>query len=742
MYTNNEMAAWPGGAVSNNTARSEVAPLLRPAGGAPLNTPAHEQHFREAIAGAGLTPPEYIVSDGAIHRFSSDGRRRDDAGWYVFFLDGVATGIFGCWRLGTQQVWSSKSDREMSAAEKIAQQARLASMKEQRDAEARLRQETAKVKAEQRWEAAAPAVAHPYLDLKKIQPFGSRIENEHLLIPMRDIDGTLWSTQVISTTGEKRFQYGGRVNGCFCELGAGITDTLIVCEGFATGASLHEATGVSVAIAFTAGNLLAVAKALRAKHPACTIIVAADDDAGTLGNPGLTKATEAAAAVNGRMLRPVADWEGLGKVSIDFNDLHQHAGLDAVRRCVTAAQTASPPVIGATAHQDRKVVFVNGSDLRPEPIRWLWQNWLAAGKLHILAGAPGQGKTTIALTLAAAVTAGRHWPDGSRCPVGNILIWSGEDDPADTLLPRLLAAGAVAERCFFVQGTRIADEIQSFDPARDIAALEEQAAAIGGISLLIVDPIVSAVAGDGHKNNDVRRALQPLVDLASRLGAVALGITHFSKGGAGSDPASRVVGSVAFTAVARVVLVAAKTSSEDGKDRRILARAKSNIGPDDGGFEYQIEQSMPLPGIKASYVTWGQGVEGTAQELLQDMDDQPKEETNDAVEMLRAELASDCWTPMSEAIKPLLAAGFSKKQAWRASKKLNVRRQKGSMKEGWYWRLPGESTCPAVAPPIEHSDEDSEDASLENREPSESSAPVESSTGSAFVETFDDAEVF
>ena len=112
------------------------------------------------------------------------------------------------------------------------------------------------------------------------------------------------------------------------------------------------------------------------------------------------------------------------------------------------------------------VVLVNGSDLTPEPVRWLWEYWLALGKLHILAGAPGQGKTTIAIACMATATIGGRWPDGSRCEAGNVLMWSGEDDPADTLLPRLMAAGADRSKCYFVQGTRLDGELQPFDPAR------------------------------------------------------------------------------------------------------------------------------------------------------------------------------------------------------------------------------------------------------------------------------------
>lgn len=375
--------------------------------------------------------------------------------------------------------------------------------------------------------------------------------------------------------------------------------------------------------------------------------------------------------------------------------------------------------VAAKRSADDGVVLVNGSDLTPEPIRWLWPDWLAMGKLHILAGAPGQGKTTIAIAMAATVTIGGRWPDGSRSEPGNVLIWSGEDDPADTLLPRLIAAGAERSRCYFVQGTRIGGELESFDPARDMAALEWQAHQIGGVKLLIVDPVVSAVAGDSHKNTEVRRALQPLVDLASRLDAAALGISHFSKGGAGSDPAARVVGSIAFTAVARVVLVAAKVKPEDGddnNDRRILARGKSNIGPDAGGFEYHIDQIEALPGIRASRVTWGKAVEGTARELLTDPDDIADDAAGDTADLLRAELTAGGWTDADAACQPLKDAGFTKKQIWTASKKLRVIRKKSGMKGGWLWRLPGGWQRDAASGEAEDSAEGSEGSNIQNVE--------------------------
>lgn len=371
--------------------------------------------------------------------------------------------------------------------------------------------------------------------------------------------------------------------------------------------------------------------------------------------------------------------------------------------------------IGDMLPEQDGVILTCGSDLTPKPVAWVWRYWLALGKLHILAGAPGQGKTTIAIAVAATCTIGGRFPDGSHCEPGNVLIWSGEDDPADTLLPRLIAAGGDKAKVHFVTGSRVDGDVAPFDPARDMVQLTAAAERIGGVSLLIVDPVVNAVAGDTHKNGEVRRALQPLVDLGACLNAAVLGISHFSKAGQGQDPTQRVVGSVAFAAVARVVWVAAKVKGEEGKDRRILARSKSNIGPDDGGFEYHLEQVEALPGIEASRVAWGKAVVGTARELLTDPAEQD-DDGGDASDLLRAEVAVDAWTHSDTASKPLKDAGFSKKQIWTASKKLGVVRKKGGMKDGWYWGLPGVEGVPLPVGNPKSKPEDSKDSKFQNEE--------------------------
>lgn len=344
---------------------------------------------------------------------------------------------------------------------------------------------------------------------------------------------------------------------------------------------------------------------------------------------------------------------------------------------------------------DKSVHLVCASDIAPEPIHWLWPGWLAAGKMHVFGGAPGTGKTTISMGLAATVTTGGRWPDGTRAIDGNVVIWSGEDDPGDTLVPRLILSGADLSRVYFITGIREGNERRSFDPARDMEPLRHKLKEVGDVRLLIVDPLVSAVAGDSHKNAEVRRGLQPLADLAASMRCALLGITHFSKGTGGRDPVERLTGSLAFGALARVVWVAAKhqEEGEDGRTVRLFCRAKSNIGPDDGGFEYDLHQAelKTHPGIFASSVFWGGAVNGAARELLATADatsDDGEGGTLTDAKRFLSDLLADGSMKAGEVFKEATGAGHTKRCIQRAANKIGVLRHKDGMRGGWLWKLP------------------------------------------------------
>jgi putative DNA primase/helicase len=340
---------------------------------------------------------------------------------------------------------------------------------------------------------------------------------------------------------------------------------------------------------------------------------------------------------------------------------------------------------------DRQVILHCAATICPKPLVWLWPGWVAAGKLTVLAGNAGTGKTTLALAIAAALTSGGGWPDGTAVSSpGNVLIWSGEDAPDDTLVPRLIASGADLDRCHFIAGTRDGDHSVPFDPSQDMYELNKAVVEIGGVSLLIVDPIVSAVAGDMHRANDVRRSLQAFVDFATTHGCGVIGITHFAKGGAGKLPADRVIGSQAFGALARMVLVAAK---EEGGERRVLARAKSNIANDDGGIAYSVESATILDSIETTRIAWNGPVEGTARQILGDVeqldgDDDVSEKVH--AERFLRDLLSDGPVPAKRVKADADGAGYSLMTIRRAQKSLKVIafREGYGGKGSWFWKLP------------------------------------------------------
>ncbi len=303
--------------------------------------------FRDAIRSAGLEPPDAIEADGKLRRFASNGKRGDDAGWYVLHGDGIPAGCFGDWRTGVSESWRADSSRTLTPAEDAAHRAKVEAMRREREAEESRRKDEAANKAAAIWKAAQPAPDdHPYLIRKRVKAHGARLHDGALVIPMRDGAGLLHSLQFIWPNGEKRFLSGARVAGCYFSIGTvnqtKNAGTLCIAEGFATGATIHETTGYPVAVAFNTGNLEPVARTLRAKFPDTTLILCADDDAATDGNPGLTKATAAALAVGGKLAVPDFGADRPAGAT-DFNDMMALYGAEAVVHAIANASQINIP---------------------------------------------------------------------------------------------------------------------------------------------------------------------------------------------------------------------------------------------------------------------------------------------------------------------------------------------------------------------------------------------------------------
>jgi len=275
--------------------------------------------FRHAMHGAGLTPPERIEPDGALHRFHVEGDRSGSAnGWYLLHLDGRPAGGFGSWKSGTRATWTAEGERmDDGERERVARLIEAARAKAK--AERRAEHEARAVEARREWSrTVAPDPAHPYLLAKGVKPHNLRQLGAWLIVPLFDAYGLLWNVQRILPDGTKRFR-PGRAGGLFSPIGD-LTDParLLICEGWATGATLHEETGHAVLCAMNAGNLLPVAQAARTAWPGAGLVICADNDRHTAGNPGVTKATEAAKATGAKLIVPEFPH---GAPGTDFNDL-------------------------------------------------------------------------------------------------------------------------------------------------------------------------------------------------------------------------------------------------------------------------------------------------------------------------------------------------------------------------------------------------------------------------------------
>ena len=289
--------------------------------------------FLKAMREAGLEYTGPISADGQIHRFWVGGDKPGDKnGWYVLYEDAVSAGAFGSWKTGINEKWCSQKPSNLSEEERLAWQEKIRVAQQARDgALAQVRVDAAQ-KARDIWERAAQGKGHPYLDKKHVQAHGLKLDQDSLVVPLHDVEETLHSLQFISKEGNKRFLFGGAILGHYHAIGHG-TNRIWIVEGYATAASVFQAVNEYTVVAFNAGNLKPVAQVIRAKYPNGEIVVVADNDQWTEGNPGVTKAQEAAAVVHGAIVIP--QFFNLESCPTDFNDLLCLEGLEAVKQQLT-----------------------------------------------------------------------------------------------------------------------------------------------------------------------------------------------------------------------------------------------------------------------------------------------------------------------------------------------------------------------------------------------------------------------
>ena len=261
----------------------------------------------DAMRAAGLSPFKALdlVPDGKLRRYRIEGDKAGSLnGWFVLHGQPVLAGAFGSWKTSETHTWREAGAKTMTPEEREAMRQHMQGVQAARVAEQAVVHAEARAKAERLWRTARPATNdHAYLVRKRIGAIGIRRLRDMLLVPVRDASGTLHTLQFIGPDGQKRFLTGGRIAGGYFAMGRP-TDSVLVCEGYATGATLFRAMGGAVAVAFNCGNLPAVARALRAKFPDLRMVICGDNDMNTAGNPGLHWANEAAQAVGGFVAVP------------------------------------------------------------------------------------------------------------------------------------------------------------------------------------------------------------------------------------------------------------------------------------------------------------------------------------------------------------------------------------------------------------------------------------------------------
>ncbi len=300
------------------------------------------QQFKAAMSQCDIEPPDHVYDNGKLHRFG-----HNLSGWYVYFSDGVPAGCFGDWKTGVSEKWHANIGRKLTSVEESAHRKRMEAARKAREQELEESHAEASREANKIWQKAEPVIDHPYLTNKGVQSYGLREHVGKLTIPLQR-NGAITSLQFIDGDGNKRFLPGGKKSACYFPIGE-ITDaeTICIAEGYATAASIHEATGFSVVVAFDAGNLKSVTEVIRKAHPLAKLILCADDDYKSDGNPGLTKANEAAKLYGATLVVPQFGADRPDGAT-DFNDLASHLGIDAVADCfqdIDGQPTATSPSI-------------------------------------------------------------------------------------------------------------------------------------------------------------------------------------------------------------------------------------------------------------------------------------------------------------------------------------------------------------------------------------------------------------
>jgi AAA domain len=342
--------------------------------------------------------------------------------------------------------------------------------------------------------------------------------------------------------------------------------------------------------------------------------------------------------------------------------------------------------------------IVNLCDVEPEHVEWLWDDHLPLGKLVVLDGDPGVGKSTVSLDLAARVSTGSPMPDGSAGAKGAVLILSAEDGLADTIRPRIDAAGGDPARVHALTVITYPGEdgkVLSRTPAipRDIPAIEA-IITVHRVILVIIDVLVAYLGGDvnSHHDQDVRRALSPVAAMADRTGCCVLVLRHLNKT-AGASAVYRGGGSIGIIGAARAGFMCG--TDPDNETRRVLAPVRCNLSAEPPAIAYQL---IPDELHGCARVRWLGETTLKPWQLLSDPgDSESRSERDEAAEWLRGYLIDNGGEAKAgDAIKAARGDGIAQRTLQTARKRAGVTTAKVGVRGPWLWRLDVPDSAPKM----------------------------------------------
>ena len=482
--------------------------------------------------------PDEIIADGTIHRFDVDAEG-DKKGWYVChsFAE-FSHACFGDWSEGHTYRWHSLKDTVITPAQSQKLKSVMLESEKIRNETRALEQSEAAKKCNELWSAVADASDdHPYLKNKGVNPYGIKLHqsNNNLIIPVL-IRGEISSLQSIKESGKKSFFPNGKVSGGYHLIGD-VGPLVLICEGYATGASLYEATGIPTVVAFNAGNLPKVAKELKKDHPDADFIICADNDKWTSGNPGRTKAKEAANIVSGIVAYPKFKQPDIGKHGklTDWNDFHKLYGLNAVRKSLQ--------------HKISKVkrnrsLFSDITDLTKNISApdFLIDELVELDTIGAIIGASSVGKSFVAISMAASVATGTMFAEKS-VQQGAVLYLAGEGMNGIT---RRFSGWEKYTGIQIPKGSiHVSHKTISMDDKGASSLLAATEDMDHDIKLVVVDTLARHMTGEENSNRDMSTFIAAVDTIREEHGCAVLIIHHT---GHSNDKSNRARGASAFYA--------------------------------------------------------------------------------------------------------------------------------------------------------------------------------------------------